>query len=107
MSFAIGSYGWLTPALQPRRRRVASTRRRLQALVGRRAHALESKHDLVLGLPSAQAEKLRHEAQRLGVAPEDLARAAVFDLLSASDAEFRTAAARVLQKNQELYRRLA
>ncbi len=62
---------------------------------------------LALELPPAQAEKLLHEAQRLGVAPEDLARAAVLDLLSTPDAEFRTAAARVLQKNQELYRRLA
>jgi hypothetical protein len=62
---------------------------------------------LALELPPAQAEKLRHEAHRLGLAPEDLARAAVLDLLSTPDAEFRAAATRVLQKNQELYRRLA
>lgn len=62
---------------------------------------------LALELPPALAEKLRHEAQRLGVAPEDLARGAVLDLLSTPNAEFRTAAARVLEKNEELYRRLA
>lgn len=62
---------------------------------------------LALDLPPAQAEKLRHEASRLGLAPEDLARAAVLDLLGTPDAEFRAAATRVLQKNQELYRRLA
>ena len=58
-------------------------------------------------LPSAQAEKLREEATRLGLAPEDLARAALADLLGAPDAEFRAADARILKKNEELYRRLA
>lgn len=62
---------------------------------------------LALELAPAQAEKLRQEASRLGLAPEDLARAAVLDLLGTPDSEFRAAAMRVLQKNQELYRRLA
>jgi hypothetical protein len=62
---------------------------------------------LAFELPQAQAEKLRDEAKRLGLAPEELARAALADLLSTPDAEFRAAADRVLQKNQELYRRLA
>ena len=62
---------------------------------------------LVLELPPAQAEKLRQEASRLGLAPEELARATVLDLLETPDADFRAAATRVLQKNQELYRRLA
>ena len=47
-------------------------------------------------LPEAQAEKLRREADRLGVSPADLARAALADLLSAigkrSHALFGTAA---------------
>ena len=47
------------------------------------------------------------EAARLGVAPADLARAAVADLLAAKDDDFRKAAERVLKKNDELYRRLA
>ena len=62
---------------------------------------------LALELPPAQAEKLRDEATRLVLAPEDLARSAVLDLLSSPDAEFHGAAARVLRKNQELYKRLA
>ena len=62
---------------------------------------------LVFELPPAQADKLREEATRLGLAPEALARAALADLLGTPDAEFRAAAARILQKNQELYRRLA
>lgn len=33
-------------------------------------------------LSPAQAERLRHEAERLGIAPEDLARAALADLLA-------------------------
>jgi len=63
--------------------------------------------ELALKLPPAQAETLRREAERLRVSPEDLARAALADLLAAPDAEFREAAARVLAKNENLYRRLA
>ncbi|MGH9372837.1 MAG: DNA-binding protein [Vicinamibacterales bacterium] len=62
---------------------------------------------LAFELPPAHADKLREEAQRLGLTPEDLARAALADLLGMRDTDFRAAAARVLQKNQELYRRLA
>jgi hypothetical protein len=58
-------------------------------------------------LPAAQAERLRQEAERLGVSPDDLARAAVADLLITRDEDFRVAAERVLRKNEELYRRLA
>jgi hypothetical protein len=63
--------------------------------------------ELALKLPPAQAEKLQREAERLGVSPEDLARAALTDLLATPDPEFREAASRILAKNQELYRRLA
>ncbi len=58
-------------------------------------------------IPTAQAENLRLQATRLGVSPEDLARAALADLLATPDAEFLAAASRVLRKNEELYRRLA
>jgi len=58
-------------------------------------------------LPLAQAEKLRAEAERLGLSPEDLAKAALTDLLATPDAEFQAVAKRVVAKNQELYRRLA
>jgi hypothetical protein len=62
---------------------------------------------LAFELPAAQAEKLCDEAKRLGLTPEELARAAVVNLLGTPDAEFRAVAARILEKNQELYRRLA
>ena len=62
---------------------------------------------LAIELPPAQAEKLRAEAERLGLSPEALARAALNDLLSSPDAEFQDVARRVVVKNQELYKRLA
>jgi len=58
-------------------------------------------------LPAAQADRLRAEAERLGLSPDDLARAALVDLLATPDAELQAAIARVIAKNRELYRRLA
>jgi len=62
---------------------------------------------VVIELPSTQAAHLESEARRLGVSVEDLARAAVADLLAAPDAAFQAAATRVLAQSLELYRRLA
>lgn len=62
---------------------------------------------LTIDLPPAQAERLRQEAARLGLAPEDLARAAIADLLAVPGDDFQAATERVLRKNEELYRRLA
>lgn len=58
-------------------------------------------------LPPTQADRLRAEAARLGLSPDDLARAALTDLLATPDAEFQAVAARVVTKNRELYKRLA
>jgi hypothetical protein len=62
---------------------------------------------LSIDLTPAQAERLRQEADRLGLAPEDLARAVIIDLLASTGEDFKAAADRVLKKNEELYRRLA
>jgi len=62
---------------------------------------------LSLEIPDPQAEQLRETAERLGVAVETLAQAAVADLAGQCAADFEDAAARVLKKNEELYRRLA
>jgi hypothetical protein len=62
---------------------------------------------LTIDLSPAQAERLRQEAERLGLAPEDIARAAVADLLATPGDDFKTAAERTLRKNEELYRRRA
>lgn len=62
---------------------------------------------LSIELSPAQADRLRLEAERLGLTPEDLGRAAIADLLPAAGEDFKAAADRVLKKNEELYRRLA
>jgi hypothetical protein len=81
--------------------------RRRQSLVRRRARRYSTCMKLAFELPAAQAERLRVEAERLGLSPEELARAALTDLLATPDAEFQAVAARVVAKNRELYRRLA
>ena len=61
---------------------------------------------LAIELSAAEAERLQREASRLGLRPEELAHAAVADLLSRAGEDFRAAAERVLRKNDDLYRRL-
>lgn len=58
-------------------------------------------------LSPADTERLRDEANRLGVSPERLAHATISDLLAHEADDFFKAARRVLEKNRELYRRLA
>ena len=62
---------------------------------------------IAIELNTAQVESLRAIAASLGVNAEELAQAAVADLVSANTGDFESAAARVLEKNRELYRRLA
>jgi hypothetical protein len=51
--------------------------------------------------------RLREIASRLGISVEDLARVSVEELLAAPDERFEHAADYVLNKNEDLYRRLA
>jgi hypothetical protein len=62
---------------------------------------------IAIELNAAQSERLRTIAASLGVKAEDLAQAVVADLVSAGADDFESAASRVLQKNRELYQRLA
>ena len=62
---------------------------------------------IAIELTTAQTERLQAIAASLGVNVEDLAQAAVADLVSAGAEDFEAAAARVLEKNRELYQRLA
>jgi len=62
---------------------------------------------LPVELTESQLESLRQRAKALGISPEQLAAAAVADLVTKSAEDFEQAAARVLSKNSELYRRLA
>jgi hypothetical protein len=51
--------------------------------------------------------KLKETATRLGVSPEDLVRVSVEELLTRPEEAFKRAMDHVLEKNAELYRRLA
>jgi antitoxin FitA len=62
---------------------------------------------LAIELTEPQESRLRERAKSLGIAPEELARAAVADLLAQPDDDFEAAADQVLKRNAELYRRLA
>ncbi len=84
-----------------------TSRRRLQPLVSRRVSRYSHCMKVAIELPTGQAAQLEAEAKRLGVSVEDLARAAVTDLLAAPDAAFQASAKRILAQNLELYRRLA
>ena len=62
---------------------------------------------IAIELNPVQSERLQTIAASLDVNAEELAQAAVTDLVSASAEDFESAASRVLQKNRELYQRLA
>ena len=61
---------------------------------------------LSIDLSPAQADRLIEEAKRVGLTAEQLAHAAVVDLLDQPESEFQAAVDLVLKKNEELYRRL-
>jgi hypothetical protein len=62
---------------------------------------------IAIELNEAQTQRLQTIAASLGVDAQELAQAAVADLVSTSADDFESAASRVLQKNRELYQRLA
>jgi antitoxin FitA len=60
-----------------------------------------------IDLPDEQAGKLRELAREAGVTPEELLRTGIEQWLTRPNGDFSEAAAYVLKKNAELYRRLA
>ena len=62
---------------------------------------------LTVTLPEEKWKQLKEKAEYYGVAPEELLRASLEELLSRPDEAFQQAMAYVLTKNAELYRRLA
>jgi len=62
---------------------------------------------ITITLSDNQSEMLEEIAGRLRVPAEELVRASVEELLAEPESEFRRAVERVLNKNAELYRRLA
>ncbi len=61
---------------------------------------------VAIDLTDEQMAQLNEQAKALGVRTEDLARAAVIDLVTKPASDFREVATRVLATNAELYRRL-
>lgn len=62
---------------------------------------------IAIELNAAQSEQLKAIATSLGVPAEELAQAAVTDLIGAGADDFEAMASRVLEKNRELYKRLS
>jgi predicted transcriptional regulator len=62
---------------------------------------------ITVDVPDAEVKRLEEAARRLHVAPEVLAAAAVHDMVTHDDAEFAGIVKRIMEKNKELYRRLA
>ena len=62
---------------------------------------------ITINLSEERMRQLREVAARLGVSPEELARVSIEELLAKPDEKFEEAARHVLDKNAELYRRLA
>jgi predicted transcriptional regulator len=62
---------------------------------------------LTISLPEDLLQPLNERAAQLRVAPEALVRASIKELLTRPAEEFQRAMSYVLNKNRELYRRLA
>jgi predicted transcriptional regulator len=62
---------------------------------------------LSIRLPEEAERRLQEAAKRLNVPVADLAAAALQDFVTGPTDEFDDVARRVLEKNKELYRRLA
>ena len=62
---------------------------------------------ITIAISDERLQRLREAAARLGVSPEDLVRVSIEDLLARPDETLKSAVEHVLEKNAELYRRLA
>jgi antitoxin FitA len=62
---------------------------------------------LTISLPEDRLQQLKERAALFRIAPEELVRASIEELLTRPDEEFQRALTYVLTKNAELYRRLA
>ena len=63
--------------------------------------------EIRIALRDDQLERLREISNRYGISPEDLARLGVEDLLSRPDEPVEALIEYVLDKNKDLYKRLA
>ncbi len=63
--------------------------------------------EIRIPLADDQMAQLREVAERYGIAPEEIARLSLEDLLSRSDESMQAQIDHVIEKNNELYQRLA
>jgi hypothetical protein len=69
-------------------------------------HDPREKVTFLLTVSSVSARQLEQLARKAGVAPEELLRSSIEEWLARPMTDFAEAAAHVLEKNTELYRRL-
>lgn len=62
---------------------------------------------ITINLPDEQWQKLKEVADSFGITPEELIQTNIEELVKKTDENFKQAAEYVLNKNAELYRRLA
>jgi hypothetical protein len=62
---------------------------------------------ITISLPNDRLRALRKLSHQLNVSPEELIRLSVEELLTRPQENFREAAEYILEKNSDLYRRLA
>jgi len=62
---------------------------------------------ITISISDDRMQKLREKASQFQVAPEELVRVSLDDLLARPEEEFRHAVEYVLNKHTELYQRLA
>lgn len=62
---------------------------------------------ITITLPDDRLLELKERATRFSISPEELVRVSIEELLSRPDEAFQRAVNYVLEKNAELYRRLA
>ena len=63
--------------------------------------------EIRIPLADDQMDQLREVAERYGIAPEEIARLSLEDLLSRSDESIQAQIDHVIEKNKELYQHLA
>ena len=63
--------------------------------------------EIRIPLADDQMAQLREVAERHGIAPDEIARLSLEDLLSCSDESIQAQIDHVIEKNKELYQRLA
>jgi len=62
---------------------------------------------ITITLPDERLDRLERKAADLGITVEELVKLSVDELLAKTDEAFEQAVNRVLEKNQDLYERLA